>query len=358
MKSDAKSDGIQMQNEEFSLVESAKPQVGQYGGFSFGGVHPVGVTAHRPLPHGTVFPNGAKAALLMTFDVEGNYGNGIGDLAREIENYQRICTALAENGVPATFNVVGKMAQEHGPDFVNWMLDADCEVAPHGYVHDMNKRYGGDRVYAGHYGPKENAEQVRDGIDAINAVRPGIVRGIRLPYGHFNEYSYDAIADAGLAWSSNLGIDDFLTPGQGFGPAPFQMKIGGKLYPIVEIPLDSQTYDWCVWIADEQANSAFVQAVRTYCQKHHIEFERTPAGAVAVWQQRMTDAIETETTFTLLCHPTNLAVSSDRWGDPVDEFLLPVIDQLGQLHRTGQAWVCTCNQLTDFYWQTMKAHNY
>ena len=144
-----------MQNEEASLIETARPQVGRFGGFSFGGMHPTGVTARRPLPRGVVFPNGAKAALLMTFDVEGNYGNGIGDLAREIDNYQRICAALIHNEIPATFNVVGKMAQEHGPDFVNWMLDAGCEVACHGYVHDMNTRYRGDKVYAGHYGPTE-----------------------------------------------------------------------------------------------------------------------------------------------------------------------------------------------------------
>ncbi|MBI5092190.1 MAG: polysaccharide deacetylase family protein [Candidatus Hydrogenedentes bacterium] len=332
-----------------SLVEGMKHRKGRYGGFCFGGQKPDGVTALNPLPRGTRFPNGAAAALLLTFDVEGTYGNGTGDTRREIANYERICERLGRNGVPATFNVVGKMAEEHGPQFLNWMWDAGCEVAPHGYVHDLNKRYGGDDVYAGHYGPNENLALVRDGVNAINAIRPGAAKGFRLPYGHFNEYSYDAFADLGLKWASNVSIDDFLVPGNGYGAAPFQMQLGGKRYPIVEVPLDSQTYDWSIWMADDVTNPSFVDSVRRYCALRNVSFERTPRGAVRIWRQRMLDAIESEAMFTLLCHPINLAVMSERWGDPVDEFLLPVIDLLGEFHREGRAWVGTCAQMAEFY---------
>lgn len=334
---------------ERSLIENVKHAQGRYGGFCFGGAMPDGATAADPLQPGTVFPNGARAALLLTFDVEGTYGNGAGDMEREIANYYRICERLVRHGIPATFNVVGQMAEEQGPEFIEAMWDAGCEVAPHGYVHDMDKRYGGDAVYAGHYGPEENRAQVRDGITAIEAIRPGSVKGFRLPYGHFNEYSYDAFEDAGLLWTSNVGIDDFTVPGQGFGAAPFRMKLGDKVYPMVEIPLDSQTYDWCIWIADEYANAPFVNSVRAYCDSRRIPFERTPHGGVAVWDRRMRDAIESQRMFTLLCHPINLAVLRDGWGDPLDEFLLPVIDRLAHYHHNGDAWVCTCAQLAQFY---------
>ncbi|MBN1672711.1 MAG: polysaccharide deacetylase family protein [Kiritimatiellae bacterium] len=332
------------------LTEATKHREGRYGGFSFGGQAPDGVVVHKPLPAGTVFPNGARAALLLTFDVEGNYGNGAGDIRVELANYRRICERLADNGVPATFNIVGQMAEEHGPEFVEWMLAAGCEIASHGYVHDMNKRHGGDRVYAGHYGRREIEAQIRDGVAALNAIRAGAVRGIRLPYGHFNEYAYAAMAALGLRWASNVGIDDFIVPGQGFGPAPFQMQLGDTRYPLVEIPLDSQTYDWSVWMAGERQNREFVEAVRAYCDARCIAFERTPTGAVGVWYRRMLDAVENETVFTLLCHPTNLAVRSVKWGDPVEEFLFPVIDRLGALHRGREAWVCTCAQMAELYW--------
>ena len=336
-------------DKERSLVEDVKHAEGKYGGFAFGGSYPDGVTVVNPLKPGVVFPNGATAALLLTFDVEGNYGNGIGYFPTELANYQRITARLSQNNIPATFNVVGKMAEEHGPRFVQWMIDSDSEVAPHGYYHDLNKRYGGDKVYAGHYGPEENNAQVNDSIKALKASCGATAQGTRIPYGHFNEYTYDAIAAAGLKWTSHIGADDFIVPGQGAGFAPFRIKLGEKLYPIVEIPLDSQTYDWSIWIADEQANGLFVDAVRSYCDSRGIPFIRTPEGGVRVWEQRMQDAIDNQSVFTFLCHPTNLAVKDDRWGDPVEEFLFPVIDKLGQLHRDKKAWVCTCNQMADFY---------
>ncbi len=83
-----------MKNEERSLIENDKHVSGKYGGFSFGGHQPDGVKVYNPLKKGIAFPNGAKAALLLTFDVEGNYGNGIGNVDLEIANYDRICRRL------------------------------------------------------------------------------------------------------------------------------------------------------------------------------------------------------------------------------------------------------------------------
>ncbi len=346
-------EGAERMQERSLLTDASADHVGRYGGFSFGGEHPRGVTAVAPMQRGVRFPNGARAAVLLTFDVEGNYGNGVGDERAEIENYKEICRSLIANGVPATFNVVGQMVQDYGGEFIRWMLEAG-EVAPHGYVHDMNKRYGGHRIYAGQYGPRENLEQVRDGVAAIEELFPGTVSGIRLPYGHFNEHTYDAIAALGLRWSSNVGIDDWLRPGQGFGNAPFLVKIGSKLYPIVEIPLDSQTFDWAIWMADERANRPFVDAVAAFCRHNEIEFERTPAGARRIWETRIQLTIRDQTVFTLICHPINLTIRMPGWGDPLEEFLLPIIDYLGRLQRETKIWCCTCREMADFYKQARR----
>ncbi len=340
-----------MKNEERSLIENTKHASGKYGGFSFGGCQPDGVQRHHPLRKGIEFPNGAKSALLLTFDVEGNYGNGTGSEDLEIANYDRICSRLEANDIPATFNIVGKMIEERDPNFAQRMLDGGSEIAPHGYVHDLNKRYGGDKVYAGHYGPEENKIQINAGIQAIEKSCSSTVKGYRLPYGHFNEYSYDAIEGARLQWTSNVGIDDFIQPDNGYGTQPFQIGLGDKIYNLVEIPLDSQTFDWPIWIADEKTNKSFVDAVRAYCQSRNIQFERTPEGGVTIWHQRMLEAIENQSVFTLLCHPINLAVQNSAWRDPVEQFLFPVIDLLGELNRTKKAWVCTCAQMTEFYRQ-------
>jgi len=338
---------------ERSLVGATKHAQGRYGGFSFGGQTPDGVVVHAPLAKGTVFPNGATAAVLLTFDVEGTYGNAIGNLEAELRNYPSICRTLKENRIPATFNVVGKMAEEHGSEFLGEMLEAGCEIASHGYVHDLDKQYGGELVYAGHFGREENRRQVLDGVRAVEKAAGKFVRykvrGIRLPYGHFNEYSYEAIAEAGLAWTSNVGSDDFVVPGQGFGSQPFRIGLGQKKYPVVEIPLDSQTFDWPIWVADEDTHSVFVEAVRTFCKSRGLRWERTPRLGFEVWKRRIEETVSEARVFTLLCHPIYLTVRSPRWGDPLDEFLFPVIELLGGLARQKRIWVCTCAQMAEFY---------
>jgi hypothetical protein len=241
------------------------------------------------------------------------------------------------------------MIEDRGPDFIHRMLDSGSEIAPHGYVHDLNERHGGDKVYAGHYGPIENKMQVNEGIQAIEKIFPNTIKGYRLPYGHFNEHSYDAIEGAGLQWTSHVGIDDLIHPGNGYGTQPFQIGLGNKKYKLVEIPLDSQTFDWPIWIADEKTDKTFVDAVRAYCQSRNIAFERTPECGLTIWQQRMFEAIDYQSVFTLLCHPINLAIKNPVWGDPLEQFLFPVIDLLGELNRSKKAWVCTCAQMADFY---------
>ena len=339
------------------LIETTKHAQGRYGGFAFGGQSPDGVAVHEPLPKGTVFPNGAAAAVLLTFDVEGTYGNAVGDLEAEVANYAPICRRLEKNRVPATFNVVGKMAEERGAGFLGAMLEAGCEVAVHGYVHDLDKQYGGALVYAGHYGRKENRSQVLEGVRAVERALERFgrcaVRGIRLPYGHFNEYTYDAIAEAGLSWASNVGIDDFVVPGQGFGPQPFRIGLGEKVYPVVEIPLDSQTFDWPIWIADDRTHSVFVQAVQAYCCSEGLPFDRSPRLGFEIWRRRIEEAVHQDSVFTLLCHPIYLTVRREPWGDPLKEFLFPIIELLGDLERRKRVWLCTCAQMALFYRQVM-----
>jgi len=98
---------------ERSLVENEKHYSGKCGGFCFGGQMPENVFKVAPLKDNIIFPNGAKAAILLTFDVEGNYGNGAGKIEDEILNYRKICEAFKKNKIVGTFNIVGKMIDEY-----------------------------------------------------------------------------------------------------------------------------------------------------------------------------------------------------------------------------------------------------
>ncbi len=97
------------------------------------------------------------------------------------------------------------------------------------------------------------------------------------------------------------------------------------------------------------ADKSFVDAVGAYCQSRNIQFERTPECGLAIWRQRMAEALENQCVFTLLCHPINLVVENPVWGDPLEQFLFPAIDLLGELNRSKKAWVCTCGQMAAFY---------
>jgi hypothetical protein len=68
----------------------------------------------------------------------------------------------------------------------------------------------------------------------------------------------------------------------------------------------------------------------------------------------MLDAVQSGGIFTLLCHPINLTIGSERWGDPMEEFLFPVIDLLAGLRDKGEAWICTCGQLAELYRKNAK----
>ena len=322
------------------------PRNGQYGGSSFFGKNPIGLKALDPMPLPATFPNGAKAAVLMTYDVEGTYGNGQGDMAAEIANYFRMADKLESLGVKCTFNIVGSMAVEQGPDFVKRLHDAGSEVASHGHWHEMP----GDtaHTYHGQRGYEENLESVRRSLDALERIIGQRPTGMRIPYGHFNEHTYDAMAAEGVQWTSNVNMENLSDPTQAYGPVPFRPELGGKRYDFIEIPVDSQTYDWSIWVADDN-NAAFIERVNAFCTSSGIPFERTPKGALAIWRERIRQTVESGTVFTLLCHPINLVVKSDRWGDALEEFMFPVYEELAARQDAGDLWVPTSAEMTAFY---------
>ena len=335
-----------MSKTERDITADALPRNGQWGGSSFFGKNPLGLEAAERMALPATFPNGARAAALMTFDCEGTYGNGAGDMAVEVKNYFRMCERLEKLGLKATFNVVGLMAEEQGPDFVRRMYASGSEVASHCYWHDMFSF--GEYPYHGHYGFAENLESLKRSKETLEKIIGAEVRGARIPYGHFNEHTYDAIEAAGYVWASNVARECILAPSQGYGPVPFMPTLGGKKYDFVEIPIDADTYDWAIWMADEN-NEAFVERVRMYTKQRGIALERTPSGAARVWAERIRETVEKQSVFTLLCHPTNLAVASDRWDDPVEEFLFPVFDELARRQDAGELWVATCGEMAEFY---------
>lgn len=322
---------------------------GLVGGSTFAGGPIEGFEQVRPLRPGATFPNGARAAVLFTYDVEGCYGNGIGDVQEEVANYFTITAAHARHRVKATYNVVGKMAEDYGGDFVAAMARSGAEVATHGYLHDMHGI--ADRVYHGHYGHDAIRRDLERGIDVLQRT-PGVrVRGCRLPYGHLNEYCYDVFEELGLLWASNaaiLDIDNY-ADGPWFCSNPSRVRVANRAYPIVEIPTDGATYDWSILVAD-QHNPDYFAAVQEFVRERGLQgFTRTPAGAAMIWKERIREALDKQIVFALLCHPINLTVKKDWAGSAVHDFLLEIVRYAGQLQDAGKIWCPTCSELAEYY---------
>jgi len=324
---------------------------GVVGGSTIGGGPIAGFEQVDPLRPGAVFPNGARSAILFTYDVEGCYGNGTGSEAEEIANYFTLTAAHARHGVKATYNVVGKMAEDHGGDFVAAMMDSGAEVATHGYLHDMQGIPG--RVYHGHYGRDAVKRDIEMGVRALEKI-PGLtVNGCRLPYGHFNNYCYDLFEEFGFRWTSNTGILDIdnYEDGPRFCSNPSRVRVAGKLYPLVEIPLDGTTYDWAILVADED-NPDYVASVHAFVRQRGLAgFTRTPEGAAMIWKELIRTAVEKEIVFTLLCHPINLTVDKGWAASALEDFLIEVVRHAAALQEAGTIWCPNCSELADYYWE-------
>ena len=316
---------------------------GTCGGSFFSGKPVGGFSITDAMQPGTTFPNGAKAAVLFTYDVEGDYGNGSGDVRTEIKNYFTM-TKVHENAtVSATYNIVGKMAEDHGSDFVKAIAASGAEIASHGYRHDMQGKE--PYVYHGHFDYDAVRSDIEKSVEVLTRISGIPVKGCRLPYGHFNNFCYDAFESAWLSWASNATIQS-----NRLGSSPGYAELSGKRYNIVEIPMDGTSYDWPLLIADEN-NQGFLDAVHRFAAENTIVgFDRTPHGAFLVWKRLIDMAIEHNIVFTLLCHPINLAVQNAAWDiDALNGFLLPIIRYAGELQQDKRIWTPTCSQLVDFY---------
>src|SRR5687768_6218284 len=99
-----------------------------------------GVDAVNPSPHGqSTWPGGHRAALCVSVDVDGRYGEAnartpdpfwIHQTAYDPTGVERLLGLLADTGVAGTFCWVGRVAEE-GPDLVRRALAEGHEVAAH-----------------------------------------------------------------------------------------------------------------------------------------------------------------------------------------------------------------------------------
>ena len=185
------------------------------------------------------WPSGHRAALVLSFDVDAEYGiinaNGPDDwFWRSQARYDldagiwRILTILGDFDVSGTFCWVGRAAEDR-PDAVRAAHDGGHEIATHGWDHR-------------HYTPMTADEQRAD-LDRTRAALQGIT-GTR-PIGHktpgwrFNEQTVPVLQDLGFRWNMDVASADL----------PYLMRPDPNGPPLVQLP-PSRLWDDYTYFVD------------------------------------------------------------------------------------------------------------
>lgn len=178
------------------------------------------------------WPAGHRAAVVLTFDVDGEYGvmtdHGPDDwywrsqAAYDLEaGVWRILELLADFDVGATFCWVGRAAEDR-PDAVRAAHEGGHEIACHGWDH---------REYTGldDDAQRQDILRTREVIEGITGERPA---GHKTPGWRFNERTVPILQELGFRWNMDLASADL----------PFLMRPVPGAEPVVQLP-PSRTLD-------------------------------------------------------------------------------------------------------------------
>jgi peptidoglycan/xylan/chitin deacetylase (PgdA/CDA1 family) len=129
----------------------------------------------------------------------------------------RILRLLAKRSIPATFFVPGHTLETY-PDLCRLVADSGCEIALHGYAHELNATL--DR-------PREEAVLTRS-MELIQQLTGTAPTGYRAPSGEVTEQTLRLLIDHGISYDSSLMGHDY---------RPYQVRLGSTF------PLD-QPVQW------------------------------------------------------------------------------------------------------------------
>jgi peptidoglycan/xylan/chitin deacetylase (PgdA/CDA1 family) len=260
------------------------------------------------------WPNGARVAVLLSFDVDnqtptlggaqdprsvsigtlsrGEYGARIG--------LQRVVDLLDQNNIPASFFIPAVSLQLH-PEMTAVIKRAGRhEFAVHGWIHEQNPGLPGDVE-------KDLIVRARDELTRITGTRPV---GYRAPSWNFSPNTLRILRELGFLYDSSLMADD----------RPYELLENGQPTGIVELPVE--------WILDDaplvDPQGQRYSAPRDVLQVYIDEFDKA-------WQERGM--------FILTTHPHIIGHRSR----------IVVIEKLIEhIKAKGGAWFATHQQAAEY----------
>ena len=180
-----------------------------------------------------VWPNGAKVAVLLSFDVDNEtipirFGEPtVGALSQAQYGARvglgRILGLLDRNAIPATF-FIPAVSLMITPEMVGQIQQAGVhEFAVHGWIHELNTTLPGDIE-------KELVQRAVDTLTKMTGTKPV---GYRAPSWNMSPNTMRIVQELGFLYESSLMADD----------APYELVADGKPTGVVELPVE--------WIKDD-----------------------------------------------------------------------------------------------------------
>ena len=225
----------------------------------------------------TVWPNGARVAVALSFDsdhetsalrdnetspgrlAQGEFGARVG--------VPRILGLLAEHAIPATFFIPAVSALLH-PGEARTCSDAGHEIGVHGWIHERNSLLERDVEL-------ELTSRSLITLERECGIRPA---GIRTPSWDFSDHTLEIVRELGFMYDSSLMADD----------EPYELVMDGVETGIVEIPVE--------WIRDD---APYLSMNRYTGLRPYMP----PRQLLEIWRDEFDAAYAGGGLFQLTCHP-------------------------------------------------------
>jgi peptidoglycan/xylan/chitin deacetylase (PgdA/CDA1 family) len=225
-----------------------------------------------------VWPNGARVAVGLSFDVDNETGSLRDNLQSPSVLSQgeygsragipRILALLGRHGIPATFFVPAVSALLH-PDSLKSITTAGRhEIAIHGWIHERNSQL--DEATE-----RQLMRRALDTLEQLTSRRPV---GMRTPSWDYSPYTLALAREAGLLYDSSLMADD----------RPYEVLASGQPTGVVELPVE--------WILDDYPYF-------TMDRSSTIRPTMNPDEVFAIWKAEFDGAYAERTLFILTMHP-------------------------------------------------------
>lgn len=260
------------------------------------------------------WPNGARVAVLLSFDVDnetptlasaqdprsasigslskGEYGARIG--------LQRVLNALDRQRIPASFFIPAMSLELHPEMTAAIKRSGRHEFAVHGWIHEQNPALPGDVE-------RDLVLRARDALERITGQKPV---GYRAPSWNFSPNTLRILRELGFLYDSSLMSDD----------RPYELLQNGEPTGIVELPVE--------WILDDaplfDPRGNNYSAPRDVLQVYIDEFDRA-------WDERGM--------FVLTTHPHIIGHRSR---------ILVLEKLIEHIQTKGGAWFATHRQAAEY----------